>query len=589
MKRQIKHLLLTCLLISTSFLFATSNIQSTNFSTSESDSAIFDINRICNYFSNNGSIVDYSVTGNAGLEWPKGSGLTTVFQSGIWIAGLVDGQIRSAVAEYTSEYQPGNVSYNPDAQNPEAGIPNDPNIARFKIYTINKGDSPDPSKVNYNPDYANWPVADGAPAHDGEYFTDSNENGIYDSGEEFEDFDLDGVYDAPDGQIVEGQDPPLLLGDQTHWCIYNDLNPSDHFFASPIGIEVRTTIFGLDRSDELGNVMFLKWLIINKGGNTIDSTYISMWSDPDIGEAFDDYVGCDTTLNVGYCYNRFAVDSVYGTTPPCVGYDLIQGPIIPSTGDTALVSGRRIPDHRNLSMTSFAKFSSGSYIYDNPGDAQQIFNYMKGKNRWGESWITPDSEVTMYLYPGDPVTGTGYIENDDRVSDRNFLMTSGPFTLESWSDANGDSIPQVGEPGVQEIVGAIIIAAGTNNLDAINQMKDAAKITHCYYLDNIKHPTNISERVQLASDYSLYPNYPNPFNPTTTITYNLPKPAFTEIRIYNLAGQLVQTLLNEVKPAGQHQIIWDAGDLPSGIYFYQIKVEDHAGSGVQTKKCVLLK
>ena len=97
----------------------------------------------------------------------------------------------------------------------------------------------------------------------------------------------------------------------------------------------------------------------------------------------------------------------------------------------------------------------------------------------------------------------------------------------------------------------------------------------------------------LPQQYSLKQNYPNPFNPTTTISYELPKESFTEIRIYNLAGQLVQTLLNEVKPADQHQIIWDAGNLPSGIYFYQIKVEDHAGSGtgdfIKTKKCILLK
>jgi len=90
-------------------------------------------------------------------------------------------------------------------------------------------------------------------------------------------------------------------------------------------------------------------------------------------------------------------------------------------------------------------------------------------------------------------------------------------------------------------------------------------------------------------EFNLHPNYPNPFNPTTTISFELPKETYTEINIYNLAGQLVQTLVNEVKPAGRHQLIWDAGDLPSGIYFYQIKVEDHAGNGVQTKKCILLK
>ena len=103
----------------------------------------------------------------------------------------------------------------------------------------------------------------------------------------------------------------------------------------------------------------------------------------------------------------------------------------------------------------------------------------------------------------------------------------------------------------------------------------------------------VVNREQVPLTYYLNPCYPNTFNPTTTISFELPKETYTEIKIYNLAGQLVQTLLNEVKPAGQHQIIWNAGNLPSGIYFYQIKVEDPAGSGTgdftKTKKCILLK
>jgi len=113
---------------------------------------------------------------------------------------------------------------------------------------------------------------------------------------------------------------------------------------------------------------------------------------------------------------------------------------------------------------------------------------------------------------------------------------------------------------------------------------------HTFWYDHKYQPENyINNNNQFPDHFRIFPNYPNPFNPSTTISFELPKKTYTEINIYNLAGQLVQTLLNEVKPAGQHQIIWDAGNLPSGIYFYQIKVEDTAGSGVQTKKCILLK
>jgi hypothetical protein len=86
-------------------------------------------------------------------------------------------------------------------------------------------------------------------------------------------------------------------------------------------------------------------------------------------------------------------------------------------------------------------------------------------------------------------------------------------------------------------------------------------------------------------DFYLYQNYPNPFNPITTITYELPKASHVKICIYNLAGQLVQELLNEVKPAGYHTIQWDATNQSSGVYFYQISADEFR----DIKKCVLLK
>jgi hypothetical protein len=83
----------------------------------------------------------------------------------------------------------------------------------------------------------------------------------------------------------------------------------------------------------------------------------------------------------------------------------------------------------------------------------------------------------------------------------------------------------------------------------------------------------------------VYPNYPNPFNSLSTIKYYLPNQTEVTISIYNLSGQLVQELLNEVKPAGYHTIQWDASNQSSGVYFYQIST----GEFRDIKKCVLLK
>ncbi len=89
----------------------------------------------------------------------------------------------------------------------------------------------------------------------------------------------------------------------------------------------------------------------------------------------------------------------------------------------------------------------------------------------------------------------------------------------------------------------------------------------------------------VPSIVNLSQNYPNPFNPVTTISYQLPRSAYVELSIYNIVGQLVETLLNEPKNAGYHTVTWDASGVGSGVYFYRIK----AGTFSTVKKCVVLK
>lgn len=89
----------------------------------------------------------------------------------------------------------------------------------------------------------------------------------------------------------------------------------------------------------------------------------------------------------------------------------------------------------------------------------------------------------------------------------------------------------------------------------------------------------------LPVSYSLSQNYPNPFNPSTTINYSIAKSGYTEIKIYNILGREVKTLVNEIAAAGNHKIVFNASGLASGVYFYRIK----SGDFVSTKKLILLK
>jgi len=83
----------------------------------------------------------------------------------------------------------------------------------------------------------------------------------------------------------------------------------------------------------------------------------------------------------------------------------------------------------------------------------------------------------------------------------------------------------------------------------------------------------------------LTQNYPNPFNPSTKIKYQIPELSFVTIKVYDVLGKEVTTLINEEKPAGSYEVEFDASRLPSGVYFYRLQ----AGSFIETKKMILLR
>jgi len=89
----------------------------------------------------------------------------------------------------------------------------------------------------------------------------------------------------------------------------------------------------------------------------------------------------------------------------------------------------------------------------------------------------------------------------------------------------------------------------------------------------------------LPAEFHLAQNYPNPFNPMTTIEFSLPSAGKTKLEVFNILGQTVATLIDQRLAAGIHQVQFDAGNHPSGIYFYRLS---HA-LGTQTRKMVMIK
>jgi hypothetical protein len=105
------------------------------------------------------------------------------------------------------------------------------------------------------------------------------------------------------------------------------------------------------------------------------------------------------------------------------------------------------------------------------------------------------------------------------------------------------------------------------------------------YLGITGGPTGIVASGSPPLDFQLFQNYPNPFNPSTTIEYALPRTAHISVKVYNLLGSEVATLVDENQGAGVHRLVWNARNMPSGVYLYMIR----AGEYVQSRRAVLIR
>lgn len=105
------------------------------------------------------------------------------------------------------------------------------------------------------------------------------------------------------------------------------------------------------------------------------------------------------------------------------------------------------------------------------------------------------------------------------------------------------------------------------------------------YIQSIESTTEVTQRNLFQLQYNLSQNFPNPFNPTTVISYQLPEYSRVKLKVYDLLGREVATLVNGNKPAGNYKVEFNAGKLVSGVYFYRME----AGTFSQTKKLLLLK
>ncbi len=349
-----------------------------------------DANRIFSFVTNSGTIAMdhtrlfgrasgfyYPFAGDTAALHQSPGNRTLMYAAGLILAGKVDGQLRTAVAAY-------------DRPEFSAG-PLDGSPGGGRVFKIDDNSGPGDT------DYDEWPSLLGAP--------------------------------------VDELGDPKLLGAQTIWTVFNDNDPSLHtnYYGGgtePLGIEVHQLVWADSTNEEEDNVFYLQYTLYNKGGNLIDSFYITFFADPDLGGANDDLIGCDTVHDLFYAYNGTDADAVYGAVTPAWGGRVLSGPLVSSPGSTAVFAGNTILDYRNIGMTAFSRFINGT----EPDTPEKLFAYMQGMDgSTGQPYIDPVGGDTIgYYAPGDAVSRTGWVDAENE--DQRVLVSFGPLTL-----APGDS------------------------------------------------------------------------------------------------------------------------------------------------------
>ncbi len=412
---------------------------------------VFNPNNISTHIISSGIFnQDITSVNTPSFQWPNGSRRFAVFSSGLCIAAKVNGAIRQASASYSGEYSPGymlngNPVYNSD----------------FKLYKVSYGDGPS------NPDWANWNkmVPFGAP------YVDVNHNGIFDPN-----IDTPGVKNAR----------------QTIFLCMTDGFASTHSQSegfgggtAPMFAEIHMTFWGYLKQG-YNDFHYIKWEIINKGTNIWDSLYFGIYTDADIGDANDDYIGCDTVRQLGFYYNSDNMDGTgnppsYGANPPAVGFLLVHG----------CVNTYSVP-FKHFRMTSYHPlYCAGCGAPNcewNPVTPYEAYYSLKGLKRTGVHFMNPltsPPSPAKFCYTGDPETNAGWTEYKGSVlncsADTGAVITVDPLNDRRMIMNIGADNFRMSPGDTQKIVAAQLIARGTNNLNSVTRLKTLADFVTSHY------------------------------------------------------------------------------------------------------------
>ncbi|MCT4583168.1 MAG: T9SS C-terminal target domain-containing protein [Flavobacteriales bacterium] len=477
-----------------------------------------DYNNVSALIETGGTMWQQRSTGVPAYEVPKQSEDYLIFSGSLWVGGEdVNGQLKLAAMKFGTDgndFWTGPLSVTPNTGNPAIGrkdfgpatVDGQTCVEYDKFYITERAEilefngwfeTPDAEKATEYPGYTippsilNWPAHGDLGKFQDFYlapFYDRDGDGVYNPGNgDYPWYDIKQEVDCRNDRQI------TLYGDYNMWWVFNDKGDiHTESGGEPIGMEIRGQAFAFATTDEVNNMTFYNYELINRSTQTLTNTYFAFYTDADVGCAGNDYVGCDIQRGLAYTYNKYDDDGANPGTitcntpikseglPPAVGVDFFEGPYQdndgvdnPLTTDVAqAIAQKGIPyaglgigygdgvvDNERFGMRKFVYYNnSNSQSVGDPqsGSAVQFYNYMQGLWKDGSEFFFGGTGFSGN--PGVTTVATDYIMygNTDPYNwatrgiqpptigpdgwtefalsnadeDKRMVQSAGPFTLE---------------------------------------------------------------------------------------------------------------------------------------------------------------
>ena len=551
-------ILVTCLLLSGVFS-SISMAQCTYPSATETLST----NKLLARLSNSGQFMEFNgeppLTVNDTAYFPLSPGLA--YKAGLWMGGIdAAGQLRLAAEAYgnasTADYFPGPLGDQGTAQTELCDHFN-------RFWRVNRSeidahiaDFNDNGEINNTPvnSIYGWPGA-GNPYFQALYGFSLPENSKLLA--PFVDQNADGIYDPWAG------DYPKVKGDEAVLWFFNDGAPHTASYGEQLGMEVRATAYAFDRDiTELDQTIFYEFSFHYKGDSPLDSFYLGLWMDVDIGCGIDDRIGCNPEKSFAFAHNGDEYDEDCGGTP---GFGTLPlGLLINSLQGPEDELGNILPmSHFMYLGQHFEVPQTASGL---PVQATGYYNYLRG--RWrdgtplslGGGGYDPSAEAHPWAFDGtdlsgDPGDGWSFPWIDNSIGDRRFLMSYGPISLPIGSNKNlafcmtWTEDMQIPVPSMQPL----------------GQIADITQ----YYYDSCFEDFITSTQAERVENAKIHV-FPNPMSTRARIQVDGNATTIQELQLFHQNGQLVKQYLQ----LDQTEFDLHSTELTPGVYILRIRLSD---------------